>query len=165
MPLGSRGSAVAEGDIEWLYHGAMAARAGLRWYGRVNRLPVIAVLDDEPKLRKALRRLLVAHGFAVVTFEHGEDVIEALTAQPMDCLLLDLHMESTNGFDVLEAMAARGLTTPVIVITGHGEPDTAARVMTMGAASYLNKPVDESALLAAIGDAIGTRSSPWKPLP
>ena len=59
----------------------------------MNRLPVIAVLDDEPKLRKALRRLLVAHGFAVVTFEHGEDVIAALTAQPMDCLLLDLHMQ------------------------------------------------------------------------
>jgi len=141
----------------------MAAREGIRWDGRVNHLPVIAVLDDEPKLRKALRRLLVAHGFAVVTFERGDDVITALTAQPMDCLLLDLHMESTNGFDVLEAIVGRGLTTPVIVITGHGEPDTAARVMAMGAASYLNKPVDESALLAAIGDAIGTRSSSWKP--
>jgi FixJ family two-component response regulator len=143
----------------------MAVRSGLRWDDRVNRLPVIAILDDEPKLRKALRRLLMAHGFAVVTFENGEDVIAALTAQPMDCLLLDLHMESTNGFDVLEAIADRGLTTPVIVITGHGEPDTAVRVLAMGASSYLNKPVDESALLAAIGDAIGTRSSSWKSHP
>jgi FixJ family two-component response regulator len=143
----------------------MAARTGLRWDVRVNHLPVIAVLDDEPKLRQALRRLLVAHGFAVVTFENGEDVIAALTAQPMDCLLLDLHMESTNGFDVLEAISDRGLTTPVIVITGHGEPETATRVITMGATAYLNKPVDESALLAAIGDAIGTRSSSWKSHP
>lgn len=131
----------------------------------MNRLPVIAVLDDEPQLRKALRRLLVAHGFAVVTFENGDDVIAALTAQPMDCLLLDLHMENTNGFDVLEKMAERHLNTPVIVITGHGEPDTAERVMVMGAAAYLNKPVDQSALLAAIGDAIGTRSMPWNPRP
>jgi len=148
-----------------LYHRAMAVHLDLRWDGRVNHLPVIAILDDEPQLRKALRRLLVAHGFAVVTFEHGDDVISALTAQPLDCLLLDLHMESTNGFDVLETIAHRGLTTPVIVITGHGEPDTAVRVMGMGAASYLNKPVDESSLLAAIGDAIGSRSSPWKPRP
>ncbi|MCW1924728.1 response regulator [Luteolibacter arcticus] len=126
---------------------------------------MIAVLDDEPQLRKALRRLLVTHGFSVVTFEHGEDAIAALTDQPVDCLLLDLHMEQTNGFDVLEAMAARGLTTPVVVITGHGEPETAAHVMSMGAAAYLNKPVDESALLAAIGDAMGARSTLGKPLP
>lgn len=143
----------------------MVPLADLRWDAQVNHLPVIAILDDEPKLRKALRRLLVAHGFAVVTFEHGDDLILALSAQPLDCLLLDLHMESTNGFDVLEAIADRGITTPVVVITGHGEPDTAARVMTMGAASYLNKPVDESSLLAAIGDAIGTRSSSWKSQP
>jgi len=136
----------------------MAPHAEFRWDASVNHLPVIAILDDEPKLRKALRRLLVAHGFAVVTFEHGDDLILALSAQPLDCLLLDLHMESTNGFDVLEAIACRGITTPVVVITGHGEPDTAERVMTMGASSYLNKPVDESSLLAAIGDAIGTRS-------
>ncbi|RYD68508.1 MAG: response regulator [Verrucomicrobiaceae bacterium] len=141
----------------------MALQAGFVWDARVNHLPVIAILDDEPKLRKALRRLLVAHGFAVVTFEHGDDLILALSAQPLDCLLLDLHMESTNGFDVLEAIAARGITTPVVVITGHGEPDIASRVMAMGASSYLNKPVDESSLLAAIGEAIGTRSSSWKP--
>jgi FixJ family two-component response regulator len=139
----------------------MASRDGLRWDVGVNRVPVIAVLDDEPQLRKALRRLLVAHGFGVVTFERGEDVIAALTAQPMDCLILDLHMEGTNGFDVLESLAARGIATPVIVITGHGEPETAERVLSMGATAYLNKPVDEAALLSAIGDTIGTRATPW----
>jgi FixJ family two-component response regulator len=143
----------------------MAARAGLEWDERVNRLPVIAVLDDEPQLRKALRRLLVAHGFAVVTFEHGEDVVAALTAQPMDCLLLDLHMEGTNGFDVLEKLAERHLTTPAIVITGHGEPGTIDRVLAMGAAACLNKPVDESSLLAAIGEATASRATPWNSAP
>lgn len=143
----------------------MASFPELRWYGRVNRLPVIAILDDEPQLRKALRRLLVVHGFAVVTFDNGEDLISALTARPMECLLLDLHTEGTNGFDVLGEMAERRLATPVVVITGHGEPETADRVLAMGAAAYLSKPVDESALLAAIHDAVGSkppagRSSP-----
>ena len=123
----------------------MALHAVFLWDTRVSHLPVIAILDDEPKLRKALRRLLVAHGFAVVTFEHGDDLILALSAQPLDCLLLDLHMESTNGFDVLEA-------------GGAADPTQPSSVLLMGAASYLNKPVDESSLLAAIGDAIGTRS-------
>ena len=123
---------------------------------RVKRLPVIAVLDDEPQLRKALRRLLVAHGFTVVTFERGADVVAALAVEPMDCLLLDLHMPEVSGFDVLEGLSAREITTPVIVLTGHGEPDTAARVLAMGASAYLTKPVDEAALLAAIDEATST---------
>lgn len=131
----------------------------------VKRLPVIAVLDDEPQLRKALRRLLVAHGFAVVTFERGRDAMAALAAQPMDCLLLDLHMSDVTGFDVLEDIAAKGITTPVIVLTGHGEPDTAGRVTDMGAAAYLTKPVDEAELLSAIAAATGTGTTTWNPEP
>lgn len=129
----------------------------------VKRLPVIAVLDDEPQLRKALRRLLVAHGFSVVNFERGEDVMVALAAQPMDCLLLDLHMPGVTGFDVLKGISARGITTPVIVLTGHGEPDTAARVLAMGASAYLTKPVDEASLLSAIAEATVSGPSPWNP--
>jgi len=129
----------------------------------VKRLPVIAVLDDEPQLRKALRRLLVAHGFTVVTFERGRDAMTALAAQPMDCLLLDLHMPEVTGFDVLEGISDRGITTPVIVLTGHGEPDTAARVMAMGAAAYLTKPVDEAELLSAIATATGPGTTSWNP--
>ena len=124
----------------------------------VKRLPVIAVLDDEPQLHKALRRLLVGHGFAVVNFEHGRDALAALEAQPMDCLLLDLHMPEFTGFDVLEGITARRITTPVIVLTGHGEPDTAQRVIALGAVAYLTKPVDEAALLSAISEATGTAS-------
>ena len=129
----------------------------------VKRLPVIALLDDEPQLRKALRRLLVAHGFAVVTFERGGDVLSVLEAQPMNCLLLDLHLPEVTGFDVLEGISSRGITTPVIVLTGHGEPDTAERVMAMGAAAYLTKPVDEAVLLSAIAEATGNGTAPRNP--
>lgn len=89
----------------------------------------------------------------------------ALTAQPTDCLLLDLHMPEESGFDVLEGLTARGITTPVIVLTGHGEPDTAQRVLAMGASAYLTKPVDEAALLSAIAEATGTGSTPWNQNP
>jgi FixJ family two-component response regulator len=121
----------------------------------VNRRPVIAVLDDEPQLRKALERLLAVNGFSVVPFERGEDVIAAHPRQTIDCLLLDLHMSGVNGFDILESFAERGISTPVIVLTGHGEDDTAARVLALGASAYLTKPVDESALLAALTSALG----------
>jgi FixJ family two-component response regulator len=136
----------------------MAAWLHFGWNARVNSNPVIAILDDEPQLRRALQRLLVAHGFAVVTFTRGEDLLAALEANPMDCLVLDLYMPGTDGYKVLENIAARRLATPVILITGHGEPVTASELRDMGAAAYLNKPVDEAELLSAITDAIGFRS-------
>lgn len=115
--------------------------------------PVIAVLDDESEMRKALRRLLTSRGYRVEEYERGEDLLAALGSQPMDCLLLDLHMTGINGFDVLEAFRSRQIPVPVIVITAHDEPGTSDRVHALGAKAYLKKPVDRDVLLAAIATA------------
>jgi len=65
----------------------------------------VAVLDDEPDMLKAIRRLLASRGFRVDTYERGADLLTALEGSPRpDCLLLDLHMPEMSGFDVLEAM-------------------------------------------------------------
>jgi CheY-like chemotaxis protein len=114
---------------------------------------VIAVLDDEPEMRKALRRLLTCRGFRVEEYERGEDLLAALGSHPLDYLLLDLHMPGINGFDVLEAIRFRQNPVPVIVITAHDEPGTAERARALGAAAFLKKPVDRDALLAAIQTA------------
>jgi len=116
--------------------------------------PVLAVLDDEPELRKALRRLLTGRGFCVEEYAHGRDLLTAIGTHPIDCLLLDLHMAEVSGFDVLEAFRSRHIHTPVIVITAHDEPGTEERMRRLGAAAYLKKPVDRDALLSAIGAAI-----------
>ena len=58
--------------------------------------PVVAVLDDEPEMRKALRRLLTSRGFRVEEYERGEDLLAALGSHPLDYLLLDLHMPGTQ---------------------------------------------------------------------
>jgi FixJ family two-component response regulator len=115
--------------------------------------PVVAVLDDEPEMRKALRRLLTARGFQVEEYACGEDLLAALAVHPLDYLLLDLHMPGINGFDVLETLHARQIPVPVIVITAHDEPGTEDRVRSLGASNYLKKPVDRDALLAAIAAA------------
>ena len=116
--------------------------------------PVLAVLDDEPEMRKALRRLLTGRGYCVEEYAHGNDLLTALGSRPLDCLLLDLHMAEVSGFDVLEAFRSRHIHVPVIVITAHDEPDTAERVRSLGAAAYLKKPVDRDVLLCAIEAAI-----------
>jgi FixJ family two-component response regulator len=112
--------------------------------------PVVAVLDDEPEMRKALRRLLTCRGFRVEEYECAEDLLAALASHPLEYLLLDLHMPGINGFDVLETFHDRKILMPVIVITAHDEPGTAERVRALGASAYLKKPVDRDALLAAI---------------
>jgi FixJ family two-component response regulator len=111
---------------------------------------VVAILDDEPEMRKALRRLLTCRGFRVEEYERGEDLLAALGSHPLDYLLLDLHMPGINGFDVLEAFRSRQISVPVIIITGHDEPGTAERVRRLGASAYLKKPVDRDALLSAL---------------
>ena len=121
--------------------------------------PVVAVLDDEPEMRKALRRLLACRGFRVEEYERGEDLLTALGSQPLDYLLLDLHMPGINGFDVLEAFRSRQIPVPVIVITAHDEPGAAERVLALGASAYLKKPVDRDALLSAIAAATSSGRS------
>ena len=115
---------------------------------------MIAILDDEPEMRKALRRLLTSSDFRVEEYERGEDLLAVVGSHPLDCLLLDLHMPGINGFDVLETLWSRQMPVPVIVITAHDEPGTAERVLAHGAAAYLKKPVDEAVLLAAITSCI-----------
>ena len=115
---------------------------------------VIAVVDDEPQMRKALQRLLASHGFHVDNYERGNDFLAAHATKPADCLVLDLHMPEFSGFDVLAALEHLESTPPVVVLTGHNEPATAERVRLLGATAYLLKPVDESALLFAIRNAI-----------
>ena len=126
----------------------------MSWRHMSQSPPVIGVLDDEPQLRKALRRLLTSHGFSVQEYERGEDFFAAQSSQRVDCLVLDLHMPGMSGLDVLEAFAARHITMPVVVITGHDEPGLEVRVRALGASSYLKKPVDEAALLSAIKSVI-----------
>ena len=120
---------------------------------------VIAILDDEPEMRKALRRLLTCRGFRVEEYERGEDLLAALDSPLPDYLLLDLHMPGLNGFDVLEAFHSRQIPVPIIVITAHDEPGTAERTRALGASAYLKKPVDRDALLAAIQTATSPRKA------
>ena len=121
--------------------------------------PVIAVLDDEPQMRKALGRLLRLHGYEVALFENGQSLIGALAQGSLDCILLDLHMPGLNGFGVLHFLAGQPSRPPVIVITGHDEPGNAARATELGASDYLLKPVDEIPLLEAITRSLTERAA------
>ena len=115
---------------------------------------VVAVLDDEPEMRKALRRLLAPRGLRVAEYESGAEFLATLGSYPVDCILLDLQMPGLNGLEVLENLRTHQISVPVIVITAHDEPGTAERVRSLGAFAYLKKPIERDSLLLAIAEAI-----------
>src|SRR6266576_3039630 len=102
--------------------------------------------------------LLRAVRAALARFESGDDFLKAVESDRPDCMLLDLHMPRTTGFDVLESMFSMRVGVPIIVITGHDEPGNAERVRDLGAADYLLKPLDESVLIEAIERCAPTAS-------
>jgi len=119
-----------------------------------GRTPTVAVVDDEQPVRRALQRLLRASGFDVRLFATGADFMAHL--EGVDCVILDLHLPGMSGFEVQEALAARGADVPVVVLTGNDTPANRARSLANGARAYLSKPVDDETLL----HALRTLSSP-----
>ncbi|MEW6037638.1 MAG: response regulator [Pseudomonadota bacterium] len=110
---------------------------------------LIAIVDDEEAVCKALRRLMRSAGYVVETYNSGADFLESLDSDLPLCVILDLHMPGTTGFDVLDRLASEGMRIPAIVVTGHDSEDAQSRVLATGAA-YLRKPVDDRSLLDAI---------------
>ena len=117
--------------------------------------PLLAVVDDDADVRVALTRLVASAGFAVETFASGAEFLRSVQDHEPDCVVLDLHMPEMSGFDVQGALAVDHAAVPVVVVTGHDTAEARARAMQMGAKAYLCKPVNDEALLAAIGGAIG----------
>ena len=87
---------------------------------------LIAIVEDEEPIRKALRRLLRSAGMDVKSFPSGVEFLESLTNQWPDCVVLDLQMPIMNGFEVQARLAELRVSIPVVIITGHDSDETRA---------------------------------------
>ncbi len=112
--------------------------------------PLIAIVDDEESIRKALTRLLRSAGLDVETFPSGVEFLESLSTRRPDCVVLDLHMPVMNGFEVQARLAASVAPVPVVIITGHDSIETHEHALAGRPIAYLRKPVDDQPLLDAI---------------
>jgi FixJ family two-component response regulator len=115
---------------------------------------LVAVVDDEESVRKALGRLVRSAGYAVETFGSAVEFMHSLQRHHPDCVVLDLRMPVVSGLEVQSAIVRSGAAVPVIIITGDDSPETRERTLRQGARAYLRKPVDDTALLEAIQGAI-----------
>jgi FixJ family two-component response regulator len=119
---------------------------------------LVAIVDDEESVRKALSRLIRAAGFGVETYASGADFLGAVEQRPPHCVVLDLRMPHVSGFDVQRALRRANSQVPVVIVTGDDAPESRADALALGAKAYLRKPVDDEMLIDAIQTAI--RSSP-----
>lgn len=114
---------------------------------------LIHIVDDEESVRKSASFLLRTSGFETQTYASGPAFLKsAATAEP-GCILLDVRMPEMDGLEVQRELAARGVTMPVIVLTGHGDISIAVQAMKGGAVDFLEKPFEKEQLLGAIAVA------------
>jgi FixJ family two-component response regulator len=117
---------------------------------------LVAVVDDEEPIRKALSRLLRLAGFKVETFASGAEFLESLRNHAPDCVILDLHMQEIDSFEVESQLTQGDFQIPVVAITDRDAPKDRERILERGVAAFLQKPLDGEALVAAIATATKT---------
>ena len=117
---------------------------------------LIYVVDDDDAVRAALRALLETAGYRTARFESGVAFLDSLDTVRGACALLDVKMPELDGLEVQRRLNDRGVTLPVIIVTGHGDIAMAVQAMRAGAVDFLEKPVSRDRLLEAVARAIDT---------
>ena len=120
----------------------------------VNRLPLIAVVDDEESVRLALARMLRASSFEVSIYRSGEEFLESIKSVLPDCVVLDFQMPGLTGRDVQRALSVAKVSLPIIIVTAHDQPSLREKVLADGAVAYFTKPLRRENLIAALDQAI-----------
>lgn len=114
---------------------------------------VVHIIDDDALIRASTSFLLSSHGYATEIYASGEEFLSEAKLKH-GCILLDLKMPGLSGHQVQEELIRRRAALPVIVVSGLGDLHAAVEAMKLGAVDFLQKPVRDSDLLAAVKKAI-----------
>jgi FixJ family two-component response regulator len=112
--------------------------------------PLIVLVDDDASVRRALRRLIAAAGFAVDVFASGQELLGSDAVHRASCIVLDVHLGRENGFDVQQRLVALGIKAPVVFMTGDETPTILERARLAGAVACLRKPLADTDLLRTL---------------
>ena len=114
----------------------------------------VAVIDDDPGIREALRGLLRSVGLHAELFASVQEFLGAARPDLPGCLILDVKLPGRSGLDLQEQLARANVQRPIIFISGHADVPMSVRAMKAGAVEFLTKPVRDQDLLDAIQLAI-----------
>jgi FixJ family two-component response regulator len=125
----------------------------------VHTQRLISVVDDDPSVRRALRRLLRTSGYPTELFASAKEFLSSPALSRTACLILDIQLGASTGFELQAELAAGGSAIPIIFISAYDDVATGERIAQSGAAAYLRKPFEEQDLLDAIRRAVDTGNS------
>lgn len=113
-------------------------------------LPVVHLVDDDGAIRRSAGFMLKTSGYQVRSYESGVELLKRHGELNGGCILLDIRMPGMDGLEVQQALRDKGVTLPVIIMTGHGDVGLAVRAMKAGAIDFIEKPFEKATLLGAI---------------
>jgi FixJ family two-component response regulator len=116
--------------------------------------PVVFVVDDDEDIRAAMRSLLASVGLRVETLPTAQDFLESRRLDAPVCLVLDVQLPGLSGLDLQHELIQRGISIPIVFLSGHGDIPTSVQAIKAGAVEFLTKPVQDHQLLDAIRRAI-----------
>lgn len=119
--------------------------------------PLIAIVDDDESVCRAVRRLVRSLSIDAETFTSGQEFLDLLEAMPSfhpDCLILDVQMPGMNGLELKNRLAMSGKTIPVIFITAYDEVGVREKAFAAGAVAFLRKPFNDELLIKTMHGAL-----------
>ena len=110
--------------------------------------PIVFVIDDQKAVRDALREMLSVFGFSVETYESADNFLAAMRNPQVGCIVADVRLPGTDGIALV--LARRKIGLPVVLISGHADVPMAVAGIKAGAEDFIEKPIDDARLVAAI---------------
>ena len=127
-----------------------------------NVSPVVFVVDDDPSVRRAIKRLVESVGLHVELFASPQELLQRWRRDVPGCLVLDIRLPGKSGLDFQRELAEANISIPIIFITAHGDIPMTVRAMKSGAVEFLTKPFRDQDLLDAIQLALERDSARCK---
>ena len=118
----------------------------------------VFIIDDDPSIRDALGLLLGLHGFRTAFYADAASFLGAWQRDWCGCLIIDIRMPGMDGLALQRRLREEGCTIPTIIVTGHGDVASAREAFRADAIDFLEKPIDEARLVAAIGEAFARQA-------
>jgi two-component system response regulator FixJ len=115
-----------------------------------DELRLVHLVDDDEAIRRSVGFMLKTSGYHVRTYESGGALLKSGPNLEPGCILLDIRMPGMNGLEVQAALKDKGVSLPVVIMTGHGDVSLAVHAMKAGAVDFIEKPFEKAVLLAAI---------------
>src|SRR5437899_6004641 len=112
--------------------------------------PIVFVVDDDPSVRRAIKRLIGSVGLQVELFGSAQEFLQAKRPDVPACLVLDIRLPGKSGLDFQRELAEANIRIPIIFITAHGDIPMTVRAMKAGAVEFLTKPFRDQDLLEAV---------------